>query len=235
MKLTYLSWDSEFFRCKVGKIHCNSKTLSLLPTIITQAKSLNFHLIYVFSEIPLTAEAIKNEQIQLTDKKVTYLKLVSKTEPDKHIVSVSDKIADVDRNQLIELAYESGRYSRFRIDRKISEVQFKHLYKLWIEKSLRRQNAEDVLVYKKEELIAEMITMGLKNERGDIGLVAVDYKYRGRGIGSKLISAVEHAFFNRQVRWLQVVTQADNIPACKLYESYGFSLEKMEYVYHLWF
>lgn len=150
---------------------------------------------------------------------------------DNDTESYTDAIPDA---ALTELAYQSGLYSRFKIDPRITEEQFKKIYSLWITNSTRRQIAQEVLVIKREERVVAMVTLGEKNKRGDIGLLAVDPLYRGQHFGKKLVYAAQAWCLQKGFNMGQVVTQQDNFPACALYEKCGYTVEKIENFYHFW-
>jgi len=90
------------------------------------------------------------------------------------------------------------------------------------------------LIARIDDEMAGVITLGQKNERGDIGLAAVKTKFRGKGIGKYLISASLKIFYEKGFPGIQVVTQKDNFHACKLYEHFGFYQESVYNVYHFW-
>jgi dTDP-4-amino-4,6-dideoxy-D-galactose acyltransferase len=150
--------------------------------------------------------------------------LISKTE------SYSENYPN---KKLIDLAIESGIYSRFNVDPKIGRKKFEELYTRWIIKSVSKEIADDVLVYKIGGEIAGFVTVGQKNGRADIGIIAVDKSYRGKGIGKTLMKTAENFYFDK-LKLIQVVTQGHNLPAIKLYEGCEFKIEKVEFLYHLW-
>ena len=222
-----LKWDSDFFNFKVAKI----KNEALLnDDSLIKLYNENVQLAYYSSTIKLAETSNEYYNVGIVDEKITFLKeiekfsLVSKTE---------SYLAKYPNKQLINLAIESGIYSRFNVDPKIGRNKFKELYTQWIVKSVSKEIADDVLVYKTEDEIAGFVTIGQKNGRADIGIIAVDKGYRGRSIGKTLMKTAENFYFNK-LKLIQVVTQRDNFPAIKLYTSCGYKLEKTEYFYHLW-
>jgi dTDP-4-amino-4,6-dideoxy-D-galactose acyltransferase len=100
---------------------------------------------------------------------------------------------------------------------------------------VNRKIAMEVLVYDMNKTIAGVVTLGEKQLRADIGLIAVDDLYRGKGIGTSLMLSAESWFASHtNFDLIQVVTQGANIAARSLYERCGYSVEKIEYVYHFW-
>jgi len=60
-----------------------------------------------------------------------------------------------------------------------------------------------------------------KNVAG-IETLNVDPKFRGRGIGRKLINAAEEDMYSRFIKKIRLEVSVGNIPAIKLYEKLGF-------------
>ncbi len=234
-----LQWDSEFFGFKIASCHITnplevSKTINFL-------KSLGVKLIYLNSKTMLPEALIKDYNAILIDEKTTYvLNLIKSNKPITPQIKLNTKAVirpyhpDMNIEQLINLAIQSGLYSRFAIDKKISHSKFVELYTLWIKNSLNKKIAEEVLVLQTNERINGIITLGVKESYGDIGLVAVDKSCRGKGFGLKLLEAATCWFIQNQFTMCQVITQGKNIAACKLYEKYGFQKTKVDYLYHVW-
>ncbi len=234
MDIEYLPWDSDFFQVKAGRAFLKSHEISDFSSFYQMLEELSYTLVYLFADEPIDEKTCKQYPLQLTDKKTTYIKTINKGYWHPSVFSVDTNTSELNKKKLIELAYQSGIYSRFRIDERMGDKVYKAIYKQWMLNSLNRTIAFDVLAYAKENEFAGMITLGEKNNRADIGLIAIDEHFRGMGIATKLIQAAENVFYKKGYSSLQVVTQGDNFPACKLYESYGFVVEKVEYVYHLW-
>ncbi len=128
-------------------------------------------------------------------------------------------------------------YSRFGVDNRIPPDKFEELYRVWIERSVRREIADDVLVVTNGagvESLAGMVTVKVTEGVGNIGLIAVSEEYRGQGIGSLLVQAAHHWMYRRHASEMNVITQRANAPACRLYERTGYSLASVQYYYHFW-
>jgi ribosomal protein S18 acetylase RimI-like enzyme len=123
----------------------------------------------------------------------------------------------------------SGHDSRFLKDSFFGEDAFKNLYKRWIDNSIREEGI-NVLVYIENNRILGFVTYSKKETDSSIGLFAVDPIAQGKGVGLKLIQAVEsHLGSNK---YLVVPTQETNLNACKFYKKLGFKLEYKQYIYH---
>ena len=132
------------------------------------------------------------------------------------------------------LAIQSGAHSRFNMDPQIPREKFVLLYRTWIRKSLAHEMADEVFVIRDSDHAAGMVTVKHNQNRGDIGLIAVDSMYRGRGYGTLLVRASQIYFINRGCHTTQVVTQKENLQACRLYESCDYTIDRVEYLYHIW-
>jgi dTDP-4-amino-4,6-dideoxy-D-galactose acyltransferase len=79
-----------------------------------------------------------------------------------------------------------------------------------------------------------MITIARFESVGQIGLIAVNDRHQGKGVGSLLMNAARDWMIEAGVAVGRVVTQQDNRDACKLYERHGYSVIDTVYVYHFW-
>ena len=190
-----LDWDSSFFGIPTGMITCHDLPEDELAVTLHLMKDQGFRLVYYPAAFMIEKESILEQYNGLmADEKVTFVKELGGNglpEPDSHIISYAGPEVS---SQLLTLAWESGIYSRFKVDPHFKNDEYKHLYKKWIERSVSREIAKDVLVYMDGSIIGGMITLGEKNNRGDIGLVAVAESSRGKGIGKKLMIAAEYVF-----------------------------------------
>lgn len=233
--ITILDWDTNFFKKKIGRIENSIYNQHDLASINRALTKQEVDLAYYSSTNPLSNELHDTDSysINFVDRKTTYNKVINKNASFNE--AISEYQCDHPAQKLIDLSVESGTYSRFKVDTKIDNSKFEELYSLWIINSVNRQLAKSVLVYYIDEIIAGFVTLGEKNEKADIGIIAVDAQFRGKGIGKSLMLSAERRFADNTANTeIQVVTQGENIPACKLYESCGYEVNKVEYFYHLW-
>ena len=157
--------------------------------------------------------------------------LSKREDPDPRICSYPRSISS---SELIELAIQSGEYSRFALDPRIPKNKFEKLYTLWINRAVAGEIAEEVLVIKESGEIIGFVTLSGLAKRASIGLIAVDRAYRGSGYGGSLIKSAIWWCGSRNLRLIQVRTQDSNTAACRFYRKCGFDVEKTEYLYHVW-
>lgn len=101
-------------------------------------------------------------------------------------------------------------------------------YITWVENSVRGEAADSVLVWEDlpagrqgKDQILGYITL---QKKGQIPLVGVSPKARGKGIAKKLINAALRKFRKWEVNEVLIETQMGNIPALRSYQGAGFKI-----------
>lgn len=222
MKIDDLEWDSEFFKLHIGKMVIEDTSKLDFYELKDIVDTSEYDLVYIFSKKRLNGE-------NPIDQKRTYI-----WQPSSMLV-VDDSIVNFigSPDTLYELAYQAGHKSRFKLDSNISESDFRRLYKLWVNNSLNGSFADYVKVYIENGTPIGFITAKRYSDRISIGLIAVDSYARGKGVGKKLMASIM-ALGDKENIPVEVVTQADNVGACRFYESLGFAVKEESYIYHIW-
>jgi ribosomal protein S18 acetylase RimI-like enzyme len=112
--------------------------------------------------------------------------------------------------------------------------EFEKLYTVWIEQSINHSIAEKVLGFVVDNVTVGFITIALKNNVYDIGLIAVDSTHRSLKIGRQLLEYVFRYASSNKVNTITVTTQMQNQGALKFYLQNGFLVNRTTYIYHLW-
>jgi len=219
-----LDWDSDFFNIKVGEI-VNPETNNIFL-------NEEFDLIYLKSEI--------NEEVKIQgylnsflETKVLFFKqIIQKKEIDQNIFSISEVNFLID--DIYSLAFESGKMSRFNLDKKFGRNKFEELYKKWVDNSVNKKFADKVFVYQEDNKILGFITYKVNLDMATIGLIAVDPLCQGKGIGGKLIDAVEQSLITSGIFKLIIPTQLENTNACSFYEKKDYKISQITVVNHFW-
>jgi dTDP-4-amino-4,6-dideoxy-D-galactose acyltransferase len=234
-----LEWDSDFFGFGVGRILPSRLTSDELKATLESMRNENVTLVYWPSdpEDPGSQEAARRHGGFLADRKITYvvdLERISDQLAEEKNKAIREYTDSGTNDELDALAIQSGIYSRYKVDPNIGNALYEKLYKLWILGSVNGTLAEKVFVFMDEEKIAGMVTVGMKNGRGEIGLIAVHESMRGRSVGVHLTRAAQKWAIAKGRRHAQVVTQGNNPAACRLYEKCGYHVESTVNYYHIW-
>ena len=232
-----LAWDSDYLGFGVARLEAENLTTGKLAELVTEARAAGLRLIYL---VAAPADARSNASAReagawLADRKVTFAMPVAPAE-QAEVVSPVIQPTTTWTPQLESLALQSGEYSRFRLDTHFAPTVFTGLYQRWLRNSLSHEIAREVVVFDAENTghAQGLLTLGLKNGRADIGLLAVDAAARGQRIGQQLVAAARQRTAAWGLAELQVVTQLDNEPACGFYHRCGFREWQVEHIYHLW-
>lgn len=262
-------FDRSIGRIDLSEKDC--KLLTEHPTIddiLGNAHSAGYNLIYIFSPPLTVTEAIRESkdytQTKFTgrgekvDVKFTYHTSIHKFDREaicavafhspKHknirIRKYSSKVLEALPNgydQLRALAVASGAYSRFNLDKGLSQEGFEGMFEAWLNNSLNKTMADAVFMAcdaDKNNEVVGLITVKRKDLNVNIGLLAVAESHRRMGIAQCLLSravlfALEEVGYS-EAATLNVVTQGGNPPACQCYERFGFDLDTTQDVWHCW-
>ncbi len=235
-QLEQATWDSDFFGYKIGRIHADNMQAADLQVQIEQAKNNGYSLIYLFVDPDdnLSNTAARENGARLVDRKITFRICVNDAMAAGKDMHIKDYEPGYPSDKLIDLSLQSGLYSRYKIDAHFKNREFERLYLAWIENSLTRKIADHTFVYVEDEKELGVVTVRIKPDLAQIGIIAVDESARGKSIGSKLMNQVIAVVREKEVAMLDVATQTDNINACNFYKKLGFHANHRENVYHIW-
>ncbi len=226
MKIKVCEWDSLFFNIKIGEVEFDKENQSLTGLN-------NFDLLYVKQDHD-EFFAIDNFENSYTETKVIFSKKIENINniTIDSVLSVLD--TDVSKEQIYGLAFESGKFSRFKLDNKFKQSEFEELYKIWVDNSLAKKIADEVLIYKQDNNVLGFVTYKISENYATIGLIAADPKAQGKGIGTMLIKAVENKLINLRINELKIPTQIQNEKACSFYTKLGYNIEEKIVIKHYW-
>ncbi|MBN1186718.1 MAG: GNAT family N-acetyltransferase [Bacteroidales bacterium] len=231
MRIEKLEWDSSFFGYPVGKLILDNETRFDKVSFLND--SGEYKLVYIFSTYELNTEI---SSFYCVDVKITLKKnILVKTKTNQSFHCESYIYDEYSFKKLVILAYESGKYSRYRIDKKFINNEFEKLYRSWVFNSVKKKYAFEVLVYKVNSEIVGLITLTDKESTSsEIGLFAVSKEFQSQGIGTILLKDAELVSIRKNYENMQVNTQQDNINAMNFYKKNGFVLYSKYYIYHYW-
>lgn len=231
--IEYLEWDSNFLGFKVGSVsQLNTETLE---QELKNANSENYKLIYMFAAADcfLPEDLLQKYNGKLVDRKVLYAQELSDKAIDNYdqtTLYTSPEVSD----DLLQLAYESGKYSRFKLDNNFAPKVFTDMYQLWIKNSVNGQIADRIYVVERNNKMVAMLTLKEKSETMQIGLISTSIESQGKGYGKQLINRTKQTAIELGLKYIEVPTQYDNKQACRFYEACGFRVKSVTNIYHFW-
>lgn len=224
-------WDTENFGIKIGNLIPEGEiSKEWLFGQKEVAFGQGYDLLYL-KDIIVPSD-ILNSSLFLADEKIIYEKIISEDEGYAADPSVFSLLHHEYNIQLEELAFESGRFSRYNCDKRLPGNVFKTLYSQWMKRSLAGLIADDVLGYTIDGNIAGIITYRKTETNVSIGLVAVLPQFAGKGVGTKLMQTLFAKCGPGSV--VEVATQRRNKVACHFYEKNGYVEKETVNIYHYW-
>ncbi len=219
-----LDWDSDFFEIEVGElIYENNSNVE---------NSNDFGLLYIKSNQQFNVE-INGFVNNFHETKIVFSKnIIQNNLNSTNIISINQ--IDFNVTEIYDLAYESGKYSRFFLDKNFKKNKFLELYQKWVDNSISGQFANDVLIYQERNQIMGFVTYKTKNNEATIGLIAVSPNHQGKGIGGKLLHFVENELFQKNIKTLLIPTQENNLAACNFYKKQGYQVHEITFIKHYW-
>lgn len=238
-----LAWDSDFFGHVIGRVKATQLTEPVVLAAFDEAQRYGVACLY-FEADPDDAATVtiaERHGFHLVDVRVVL----------EH--SFTDRPAPVPRYpiptelvigspcaeemaRLQEISAQIGHTSRFHFDRNFGPEHSERLYRLWI-KNACVGFADAVLIarWHQQGQAVGLISCAFRDEWGHIQLAGVHSDHRQRGVGTGLVQAALDWSKAQGARGMDVVTQARNVPAQRLYQQMGFFTRSMTLYYHKWF
>lgn len=238
-----LGWDTDFFSVPVGRITTSVLDDDTAATVLNEAGREGLHCLY-FEADPndlTTVLTVEKNGFHLVDVRVVLeYPFDDRPAPSlRHPVPpelVVNTALESDLPRLEEIAMEIGQFSRYNFDNNFKLGEDKRLYRVWIRNAF--SGLSDVVFVARwaDEGggAVGLTTCTARQGIGHIQLAGVHHEYRRKSIGTGLIQAALEWARNQGVRNMQVVTQARNVPAQRLYQQMGFFTKSMTLYYHKW-
>ena len=225
MNIKYLQWDSDFFNKKIGELSPNEAIK--VPFNLTQ----DYDLIIIKKNQDFSCE-IDGYEKTFEETKVLFEKKLTFDNINEIVIEDTD-FQNKPPEDFYDLAYESGKYSRFKLDLNLKN-KFQDIYKKWVDNSLNKTFAEKVFYIHSEDTINGFVTLQRDGNTAKIGLIAVNPNFQGKGIGTKLLQAAEYYAIKNNMDKMLIPTQKENILACNFYKKNGYSVKEETIIKHYW-
>lgn len=240
MKISVLDWDSGFLKKPVAKIEIDNNEQVEFNSVLQLCKSRKFKLVYIFlnSSNKNLVKSFKKQLGEPVNIKQVYQSESLKKNSIEKIGYVAIKInkknvtGEIEK-QLLQMAIKAGKFSRFKLDKKIGDKKFVELYKTWISTIVKDKNCSIIVSYEKSNELAGFLAYKKKHAEIKIEFISVKEAFKKKGIGKGLINTLLNEADSKKIKLVKVETQAENTAACKFYKSCGFSLSESYHVFHL--
>ncbi|HYM09481.1 MAG TPA: GNAT family N-acetyltransferase [Bryobacterales bacterium] len=241
-----LDWDSTFFGFPAARVCGDTLTRERLAQIDDWCARSGVACLYFLARAddPETAWLAQAGGFQLVDVRMTFEWNAEWDRPPEAPAAkpLADASAGVrparpgDVPALESIARECHTDSRFFFDPAFPREKCAALYETWIRRSCEGY-AQAVLVAECGGAPAGYVSchLGPASDAGRIGLVGVDRRARGGGLGPLLVRRALEWFSARGVRQVSVVTQGRNVAAQRLYQRCGFQTQAIGLWYHKWY
>jgi GNAT superfamily N-acetyltransferase len=230
-------WDSAFFGLAVAEIVPDALSCESLGIAVADAREAAVDCLYLLvnADSQPAIRAAEANGFSLVDLRLTLECRAGAPRPSVPATSGIRPARPGDVPRLKDLARASHRNTRFYRDARFDARRSDEMYAVWIERSVAGELADAVWVVDADDAPRGYLTASRRAAASNIGLVAVDEAYRGRGFGDGLLSTVRDWTTAEGRAQVTVVTQGRNPGAVRFYERAGFCTNQVELWYHRWF
>jgi ribosomal protein S18 acetylase RimI-like enzyme len=240
--LVRLSWDSEFFSRPIGRITAAALNDESARRLLDTARAEELACLY-FEADPndlATVLAVEKHGFHLADvRAVLEYPFEDRPAPSLRYPVPRDLIVTTavhsDLSRLEEIGTGISEVSRYRFDEHFTDDDARRLYQAWIRNAMSGlSDAVLVARWKDHGDAVGVIACSTRETVSHIDLAGVHHAHRQRGVGTGLVQAALDWAIRRDATRMEVVTQARNVPAQRLYQQMGFFSKSTRLVYHKW-
>lgn len=230
--IKYLNWDSSFFNKHIAEIVLAEDDIISAEDVAAN----NYDLVII--KQPMDKEILIPGYIE-TFKETKFIfskELILQNSPANIKIADSDDW-DCSDSDFFDLAYESGKHSRFLLDEKFGTEKFKKLYQLWVTNSLNKSFAIKTFFYSEDKKTIKptgFVTIQQDENIAKIGLIATDPLFQGKGLGRSLLHKAEDYCLENNISKMEIPTQKENTGACIFYHKMGYTIQEQIVIKHFW-
>lgn len=232
-----LPWDSNHFGFSIGRLLPRSLAETDLAAKVAVANQAGIRCLYwLADQTPNNIAAA-----QLTGFKLAGLRMVLErplpagTRPKPNRPDVRTAV-DADMEALRTLAASSHRNTRFYSDSHFPRERADAMYAAWISRSDEDPNQRLLVTGPIGAPVGYLACeLDESNASGGIGLIAVDERLQGKGLGGALLDEALRWLTDQGANRVSVVTQAKSSAAVGLYRTKGFAPQDVAMWFHIWF
>lgn len=238
----HLPWDSEFFGIPIARLKTSRLDEALTPQLCQSAREEGLKCLY-FEADPddaVTIASAEQNRFHLVDVRIV-LEHRFKEQPEVPVLhdahpdgSESGSPRAEDMAELSEIAAEIGHTSRFHFDKTFGPEACDRLYRLWIQRACEGHADAVIVARNVDRGVRGVITCQRRGSVALIQLAGVKSSSRREGVGTQLVRMALDWARREHADTMEVVTQARNVQAQRLYQQMGFFTKSMSLYYHVW-
>lgn len=224
-----LAWDSEFWGFPVARLRGGDLSPNRAHDAVAWCTARGVRCAFLLTD---GAEAEPAAVAAAAGFRAVDTRITLAREPDDPGPATAPALvrpgAEADREWIADLAADAHTDTRFFFDSRFPRERARELYRRWALRPLAEDGRELLVAEDDGDAVGYLIVV---TDEPAIDLIAVKSTAQGSGVGTALVQAAIERFPDKQV---QVVTQARNVAAMRLYESTGFRVVRSETWHHLW-
>lgn len=237
MNLQYLSWDSNFFNLKIGKIIIQDENIFDAKTFKEIAAREEYDLIYIYKYNSLLKQDIVfSMNLDLIDIVVEMSKEFSSQSFIRRPFKLKNTLSEKELAESYLIADQTSIVSRFYKEPIINNSCTKALYRKWIDNSLNKSFADGVFIEKIDDSVVgiHVIKTDFENRIGYCSLIGVRNNIKRKGVGRKLWNqAIQYWSEKSIIDKIQISFSLQNSESLKFHLKMGFkNVENISYIYH---
>jgi ribosomal protein S18 acetylase RimI-like enzyme len=227
-----LSWDSAFFKLKIGRVHPAGDDPSAFLADVAVADADGVRCLYLL----LPADADSTLQLAISagfrpyDIRIELERPLDGREPPSRTVRDA---TPTDMPSLERIARERFRSTRFFSDRHFPPDKAAELYVKWLQRGMSTTPVRRTLVSENGPGFI-ICHFDREDDVGTIELIGVAEDVSSRGLGDALVRGASHEFAAAGLAISKVTTQGRNVPALRLYQRHGYLTTSVGLWLHRW-
>lgn len=229
--ISLIAWDCAFFGKKIARLEIET-ALPDAEAIESYCRTQHIELLQACVDTgdSATIFALETRGFHFVDLRLDMAARVSGSpRKDAHI----QRSAESDIPALLSVSHHSFfEVSRYNWLGFFAPAQIDAFYDTWLENGVRGTHDDCCFHYVLDGKIAGFTTVKLHDNEASIGLIAVDAKLRGNGIGDALVENVFAYAKERGLATVSSVTQGRNRPAQTLYGRHGMQVRSTQSWYY---
>lgn len=232
--LHYDQWLSDVLQHEVYRFDVSDEFVKS-PESARQAFSstVTSKNVFIYTKVKVhehgVIKILENLGFNLVDTNIIFEKPIDSPSKNAWAPEIRFAIPE-DRQGVRSLAAYSFSYSRFHLDPLIPDEKANQIKASWAENFFSGGRGDSMVVASVDGKIAGFLQLLHSGKALVIDLIAVDRKFRRKGIGSGMISFAQNAI--KGFKRVRVGTQLANLPSIRMYERLKFILVNAFYVFH---